>query len=617
MPAAATAIADAHRRGRVTRFDRGFRSAVPGRRGDPGCARREVAREGSGYPGAVMRLVRACSAAAALVLGATVPAQAPSPEVGIGLFPFLVGNMDGRVREVVDKVVAEDADLIYVSVFRTTGPSDGDLWVTDHQRTWNPAWGSVRPGGAGIDLRELIRYAHSRDVRVVGVIKCFDDSVQPTDAGHRQYLLDVIGWLMDQADSSTGRPVYDLDGIALDYVRFVGGSSNGQHQLVTNFVRDVKRRIGALTLHAYLIASRFYIDGPPYDGNFRSYGQAMQLLRNDYGQDWAGLAAHLDVMMPMCYTADGSIYSSYALHQAYVRQCASFAITARTSAQAPDMHVQPVVKTYSSSGETTTPQTVEASITGALLGGAEGYQTFRYATTDASWWPKVRQYAVPGQNWPQAELASIFQGLTANLDPTASRDFDQPASTLSMRYDLDDDGGFETGWSPNATRPALLPRPGPQWVGLRVRDVDGNIGATRRRFDVPRPLGTPSGTIRASQPVQLDFDVHAGPLAASHTYMVLASLAGSSPGTPWQPGFNIPLNIDSFSEAMLSVANTAVFPGAIGVLDGQGRSSASLVLPAGVLTPLAFRFVTFSVIGVDLASQPAFVGNALTLVVLP
>ena len=27
--------------------------------------------------------------------------------------------------------------------------------------------------------------------------------------------------------------------------------------------------------------------------------------------------------------------------------------------------------------------------------------------------------------------------------------------------------------------------------------------------------------------------------------------------------------------------------------------------------------VTFSVIGVDLASQPAFVGNALTLVVLP
>ena len=67
--------------------------------------------------------------------------------------PFLVGNMDSRVSEIVSNCQARGIDTLYVSVFRTTGPQNGSLWVTDTAGDWNPAWGSVRPSGAGIALQ--------------------------------------------------------------------------------------------------------------------------------------------------------------------------------------------------------------------------------------------------------------------------------------------------------------------------------------------------------------------------------------------------------------------------------------------------------------------------------
>ena len=303
-----------------------------------------------------------------LLLAGCLVAQAPSTDVAVGVFPFLVGNMDPRINEIVTNCTTHGIDTLYVSAFRATGPSTGDLWVTDSAGDWNPAWGPVRSTGAGIHLQNLITACHAANVRVVAVLKCFADTVQPDNTAHKQYLLDVIDYFVD-AWQGNGTPVYDLDGIALDYVRYVGGT-NVNVANVTNFVSDVRQRIGNLSLHAYLIANRYSFDGPTYNGVFNSYASTMGQLQSQFGQHWEQLAGLVDVLMPMAYTANGSIYATYALHQAYVRKTAEYARTAASNAGVPTRRVQPTIKTYTGESETTTDLTIEASITGALLGGA-------------------------------------------------------------------------------------------------------------------------------------------------------------------------------------------------------------------------------------------------------
>src|SRR5207244_1225935 len=159
---------------------------------------------------------------------------------------------------------------------------------------WNPAWGPVRQGGTGIDLVSLISACHAANLRVVPILKCFADTVQPSDAAHKQYLLDVIDYFVD-AWLPDGRPVYDFDGLALDYIRYVGGTGAYPAQ-VNGFLADVRAHIGQLSLHCYLIASRFTFDGGTYDGNFQPYGTVIAQLASQYGQHWQQMAQYVDVL---------------------------------------------------------------------------------------------------------------------------------------------------------------------------------------------------------------------------------------------------------------------------------------------------------------------------------
>lgn len=561
--------------------------------------------------------MRSLPALLVALLGAvTCPAQQPSTDVGMGVFPFLVGNMDNRVVQIADDCVNSGVDTIYVSVFRATGARTGDLWISDRAGNWNASWGPIRPTGAGIDLAGLIREAHARNLRVVGVLKCFADTVQPDDAAHRQYLLDVVGYLVDSFDAN-GRPVYDLDGLALDYVRFVSSGSGNDPSLVTNFVRDVKARIGALSLHAYLLANRYTFDGPVYDGRFASYSSVIASLASQFGQNWEQMAAYVDVMMPMCYTADGSIYSTYALHQAYVRQAAAYCRTACNRGGFLTRRVQPVVKTYTSSGETTTPQTIDASITGALLGNPDGYQSFRYRTMQASWWPVFAQWAVPGANFPLPQLSVSAAGLTVTADPTASRDGDEPSAGLAVRFDWNDDGTFDTAWMPNQPAVRVLPHPQPGGaIALQVRDAQGHVSTTRRAVPASQVVTLSNNVLSAGQGGQIQIRIDGGGGVAGATYLVLGTLSGTAPGTPWASGLVVPLNLDGLSEALLQSLNTPLFPNSFGTLDANGRAVATFAVPPGLLTPLALRVINWSAIGATPAGQPWFVGDARPMIIL-
>ncbi len=559
---------------------------------------------------AMLRPLVACSFLAAAV------AQSPSTDVAVGVFPFLVGNMDARINEIVTNCQTYGIDTLYVSVFRATGPSTGDLWVTDSAGDWNLAWGPVRPGGAGIHLQNLITACHTANVRVVGILKCFADTVQPDNLAHRQYLLSVIDYFVD-AWQGNGAPVYDLDGLALDYVRYVGGT-NVNAANVTNFVADVRQRIGNLSLHAYLLANRYSFDGPTYNSIFNSYASTMSQLQSQFGQHWENLAPYVDVFMPMAYTADGSIYNTYAGHQAYVRKTAEYARQAVTNAGFPSRRVQPTIKTYTGEGETTTTSTIEASITGALLGGGDGYQAFRYQflVNNPSWWTKMAQFAVPGCNWPRPQYAVSSPRLTGTFDPAGTQDVDQAANTLQVRFDFDGDAVFDTGWLPNGATLDLARHPGTWFTTMQVKDADNHVSTTRRRMNAGPVIALVPPFVSATFGGQVQVILDVGPAGAGNTYLAIAGLSGTSPGFTWRPGFPVALNPDGVTQLLAEDPNGVFLQNGLGTFDALGRATATFTLPAGLVPMLAGWQMHWSVLSQTPLAVPACVGETKTMTFL-
>lgn len=554
---------------------------------------------------------------AAAALTSALFAQGPSSDVAVGVFPFLVGNMDGRINEIVGNCQAYGIDTVYVSAFRATGPSTGDLWITDSAGDWNAAWGPVRPTGAGIHLQNLITACHAANVRVVAVLKCFADTVQPDSVPHRQYLLSVIDYFVD-AWQANGQPVYDLDGLALDYVRYVGGSSVNAAN-VTNFVADVRQHVGNLSLHAYLIANRYSFDGPTYNGVFNSYTATMNSLTSQFGQNWQQLAPYLDVLMPMAYTADGSIYNTYALHQAYVQKTAEYARTACSLAGHPTARVCPVLKTYTGDGETTTSATIEASITGALLGGGDGYQAFRYQflVGTPSWWTKLAMYAVPGCNWPRPSYTAATPKLTTTFDPAQTIDLDEPAAALQLRFDFDGDHVFDTPWQPLATVSHLARHPAAWTTTMQAKDSQGHVSTTRRRVLTGSPLLLLPAFVSTSLGGSVQIQIDVGPAGAGNTYLAIASVSGTSPGFVWQPGFPVPLNVDAVTSLLAADPNGGLLSQGLGQLDANGRATAVFSIPPVVLQFLAGLQIQWSFLSETPGGLPACTGDSKTMVLWP
>jgi hypothetical protein len=77
--------------------------------------------------------------------------------------------------------------------------------------------------------------------------------------------------------------------------------------------------------------------------------------------------------------------------------------------------------------------------------------------------------------------------------------------------------------------------------------------------------------------VRLDLD--AGTTRAAKTYVLTGSLSGTSPGLPLPGGqVTLPLNPDIFTYVIIGLANTPNFKDFVGVLDNQGKATASLTL---------------------------------------
>ncbi len=508
------------------------------------------------------------------------PAEAQkSNDSAMGLWPWLVKNINSDIPRIVADTKNLGLDTIYVSVFRVKGRLWGNLPVEDESGRWNKAWGTVSPY---VKLSSLISRAHAAGLQVVGVMSCFlPGKVDPTDTAHQKYLVEnVIGYFFDHFRPD-GTPWYDLDGMCLDYVRF-GAGYHRPSKPVNDFLDRIKARFPWLPLHAYVIANAYSYDGPTYNNSFRSYSGVIKMISDTFGQNYEQMASRLDVILPMAYISNGGVYGSNKTYmKGYVRTVASYVRRAMTIGGSPSTKVIVAIKTYGSADT----GTVDASASGAMAGGAHGFMPFRYYTAKPSWLAVLKNYTVPGPNRPIAALAPSAAGQTMNLDPRASHDGQDPASKLTVRYDLDGDGRLDTPILKMGTLARLAPSPGNRTVTLEVTDTEGLWARTRRRLYVPNSLAISFPMLSASNGGKVLFPCNAGPGGVGRFYVTLGSATGTAPGIGLGGGVTIPLVYDSMTFVSLLMGGSSVFPGSLGYIPSSGKVSPAFAPSKGLLPP--------------------------------
>ncbi len=511
-----------------------------------------------------------------------LPAQAKSLETGIGVWPFLVSsNIDSYQNEIIQKAKSTGLDTIYMHVFSVRGSQTGILRIKDEAKAWSSTWGKVE---GRISLAGFIDKAHKAGLQVVGVVQVFySPKVLPSDRRHQKYMTEkVLRYFVKSRDRS-GKPIYPLDGIAFDYIRWFGGKHDPSE--INRFLDAARLEMGAMPIHAYVVAGAYALDGPTYDAKFRSYANLRSYLNTNYGQDWEAMAKRIDVLMPMAYTANGHVYKKDTIKmQAYLQAVAAYARIAVTKVGS-KCRVVPAIRTWNSAGETTTKATVTACAKGAMLGGADGYTAFRYFTarSHADWFKALSDFAQPGFDLPIARWTATMTSSQFSVDASASTHSKFASSQLTARYDLDGDGRFEQGPYPLAKRTLPLSGAGPRTISVKVSDPRGKTAVASLWISPPLTLTPYASVLSASLGGKTSWTLNQGLAYGQRPYLVLGTLSGTSPGLPITGGPTLPINFDLFTSLGLSSLNQGPFVRFFGKLSIFGLAYPELAIPKGLV----------------------------------
>lgn len=132
-----------------------------------------------------------------------------------------------------------------------------------------------------------------------------------------------------------------------------------------------------------------------------------------------------------------------------------------------------------------------------------------------------------------------------------------------------------------------------------------------------RPLTASPGSISLSAGGSQEFDLVGGTQRAGFLYLISGSVTGTSPGTPVD-GVVLPLVVDGYTLSLLTSFGGLPIPQALGFLDGEGRATAAMILPAGTDPSLAgvtgyHAFVTLN----PLVLVAEFASNAVEVELVP
>ncbi len=537
----------------------------------------------------------------ALVLLATLAAHAAaqrSADASIGVWPFLVGDVDSFQNEIIAKAKSTGLDTIYMHVWRTTGSQRGELRIRDEPGTWDSRNGRVLPR---ITLSQFIDKAHAAGIQVVGVVQIFrSPGPLPNDLAHQKFMVEKVLRYLVHSYRPRGDRVWKLDGIAFDFIRWFGG--NHDASLVNRFIDAARKEVGAMPLHAFVIAGAFALDGSTYDNRFRTYAGMVSYLTRNFGQNWEDLARRLEVLMPMAYTASGHVYGTNTrLMEGYLNAVGRYGRQAIRNVRS-ECRLVPAIRTWNSTGQTTTPATIEACARGALRGSADGFMAFRYFTArpHAKWFQSLAKFAQPGPDLPIAALSGSASGVQVTTDTTGSRHASFGTRLLTTRFDIDGDGEFETGPKSVGSNKWILPGTGNRVVGMEVRDPAGNYARTAISVGVPPILTPTAATLSASRGGTVAMRLFPGQSVIGSYYFVLGTLSGATPGTPLGKGVTLPINFDAFTGLGLGRVNQVPFRSFFGTISFFGFSNPTLRMPAGLL-PASLVGATMHFAALDLA----------------
>ncbi len=120
-----------------------------------------------------------------------------------------------------------------------------------------------------------------------------------------------------------------------------------------------------------------------------------------------------------------------------------------------------------------------------------------------------------------------------------------------------------------------------------------------------RPLRlTASGTTLSSTGGRVTFGIEATPIQAGRLYVMLTSNTGATQGLPVN-GTWVPIDLDATTPLWLSVANTPIFPGFIGVLDSRGAAAPRFELPTFSSSFIGLNFDFAALLWADSSSNAA------------
>ena len=132
-------------------------------------------------------------------------------------------------------------------------------------------------------------------------------------------------------------------------------------------------------------------------------------------------------------------------------------------------------------------------------------------------------------------------------------------------------------------------------------------------LDPPASLHAGETEASLAAGLQVPFTIDFGPSSAGGLYLLLGSLSGTSPGTPFGGG-TLPLNWDALSNFTLVSPGAPLLPGSLGVLDPTGRAQASLTTPPGTLAIFAGLHTDWAAVAL---TTPESLSPAVGLDLLP
>ncbi|MGH7151426.1 MAG: hypothetical protein ACREIU_12050, partial [Planctomycetota bacterium] len=135
----------------------------------------------------------------------------------------------------------------------------------------------------------------------------------------------------------------------------------------------------------------------------------------------------------------------------------------------------------------------------------------------------------------------------------------------------------------------------------------------------PRTLTASQTAVSLSAGGSVSLSIDASPSHGGEAYLVVCSTTGTYPGTS-VGSIRIPILVDSFTFAALTVVNSPVLANFAGFLDANGEATATVAVPPGAFTDPALVGLTINF--ADVILNPTMTGvqvssNPVSLTLLP